>query len=271
MGLINVMRMKLFFASIWLVSILCINAQEVPPAFEKGDGAAPTEEGTFEDPFDPATDAPKLIRVQVEFIEVSHKDLTRLMMEDKSETSDATALRMEVQKMADQDKAKILDTQMVIGRSGQKSTSESHTDFIYPTEYEPGVIDAKIIEEMRKRGSFPAYPGSPTAFETRHLGSNLESEPTVGEDGDKVDLRVLPSIVWHTGNAVWNESKDALGNVTKVSMPEIYSIEINTSLACVSGQYCLLGVTSPYDKDGRMDTERKVMVFVKCDVMSVIP
>lgn len=41
--------------------------------------------------------APKLIRVQVEFIEMAHKDLTRLMMDDKSETADATALRMKVQ------------------------------------------------------------------------------------------------------------------------------------------------------------------------------
>lgn len=247
-------------------------AQDVPPAFEKKDGVdRDTPEMFIHDPFDPATNAPLVIRVQVEFIKVSHKDLTRLLMGDKAETADATALRMEVQKMVDQDEAQIIDTQMVIGRSGQKSTSESRSEFIYPTEYEAGVMDEKVIAEMLKNKTFPSNPGNPAAFETRNLGSLLESEPIVTEDGNMVDLRVLPSITWHTGNTVWNESKDALGNITKVSMPGIYTIEINTSLTCVSGQYCLLSVVSPKDKDGRMDPESKVMVFVKCKVLPVIP
>ncbi|MGJ8644181.1 MAG: hypothetical protein ACSHX9_12300 [Luteolibacter sp.] len=226
-------------------------------------------EGDY-DPFCSDEDyQPMMIRVQTEFIEMAHKDLTRVMMEDKSKTSDATGLRMKVQDMVDEDKAKVIDTQLVISRSGEKSTAESRSEFIYPTEYEPPSFDDEFSEEM-KENIFPVNPSNPTAFETRNLGSLLECEAVLGEDNQIVDLRVFPSIVWHTGNTVWNESKDELGNVSKVSMPEIYALEVKTGISIIAGQYCLLGIVSPKGAEGQMDADRKVMVFVKCQVLPVI-
>jgi len=244
--------------------------QDVPPAFEKGQVEQEETAEDLLDPFDPTVNAPKLMRVQVEFIEMAHKDLTRLMMEDKSETADATALRMKVQAMVDGEKAKILDTQMLIARSGQKSTAESVHEFIYPTEYEPPTM-SKAPNGEKSVSDFPVTPGNPTAFETRNVGSTLEIEPTLGEDDKMIDLRFLPEIIWHTGDRVWQERKDELGNVTKVSMPDFYKISVNTSVTCIAGQYVMVGVVSPKDQEGEVDTDRKVMVFVKCNVLPVVP
>lgn len=248
-------------------------AEEVPPAFENGgDGESQAELGY--DPFDPAYNAPKLIRVQVEHVEMAHKDLTRLLMEDKSMSADATALRMKVQEMADKGAAKMLDTQMAIGRSGHKFTTESREEFIYPTEFTPAQMDEKTKKKMEEllASPFPVNPAIPTAFETRNLGSILEAEPTLGvEDDDAIDLRLVSELLCHTGDNVWHEGKDVSGNLFKISMPDFYVMEIETSIACIAGQYTLVGVLSPKNAAGKIDPERKVMVFVKCDLLPVVP
>jgi len=259
--------MKTIFA-FWFSALLVVisaHGQEVPPAFERG-GNAETGDAGY-DPFDPAIDAPKMIRVQVELVEMSHKDLTRLLMEDKAKTADATALRMKVQALVNEDTAKVIDTQIVTGRSGQKSTTDSLHEFIYPTEYEP--LDMEKM--MEKFPGIPFNPAHPTAFETRNLGSKLESEPTLAEDEKIIDLRLQSEFLWHTGNTVWSERKDADGNVFKTSMPDFYLIRISTSVVCITGQYVLAGVLSPKDAKGAVDHDRKIMVFAKCNVLPAIP
>lgn len=252
----------------WL-AVIPAQGQDAPPAFERGKNA----EGAEYDPSDPFLDAPKLVRVQVEHIEVSHKDLTRLMMEDNAVIADAKALRMKVQGLVEKDEAEVFDTQIVVSRSGQKSTTESVQEFIYPTEYEPAPPppDAGKEKTDDPQHSFPHNPATPTAFETKNLGSTLEVEPTIGEDDRIIDLRFLPELTWHTGDTVWSERKDELGNVIKVAMPDFYKLSINTSITCIAGQYVMVGVVSPKDEEGEVDRDRKIMVFVKCDILSAIP
>lgn len=157
-----------------------------------------------------------------------------------------------------------------MARSGQKSSAESVQEFMYPTEYEPPT-NAKAPNGGNQVPDFPVTPGNPTAFDIKHVGSTLEIEPTIGEDDKIIDLRFLPELVWHTGDRVWQERKDELGNVSKMSMPDFYKVSINTSMTTISGQYVMLGVVSPKNEAGEVDHERKVMIFVKCKVLSVVP
>jgi len=257
-----------FLVSFPLIGFHVLGQDEVPPAFEIEDSAGVSEV----DPFDPLITAPRLIRTQVEHIEISHKDLTRLLMQDKADTADAKDLRMKVQAMVDKDEAKILDTQVILGRSGEKQRLESVEEFIYPTEYEPPGSET-MAADLRKAGVFPYNPATPTAFEVRNLGSSLETEPIRGSDEneDLVDLRFLSELTWHTGNQVWIEMKDSAGNIHKVQMPDFYELTTNASITCISGQYVFVSALSPKNSEGKMDTERKVMVFVKCVVLPVVP
>ncbi|MDA0767343.1 MAG: hypothetical protein O3A92_11030 [Verrucomicrobia bacterium] len=52
-------------------------------------------------------------------------------------------------------------------------------------------------------------------------------------------------------------------------MPDIYVLRFQTSVICVAGQYLMAAVLSPKDAKGETDRTRKVMVFVKCDVLTV--
>lgn len=238
--------------------------EPTPPAFEKAAETTPAE-STEPEMFDDDVNSPKLVRVQVEFVEMSHEALTKLLFLSKPKSSDDTDLRKQVQEMVSKSEAKVLETQMITSKSGQKATVEAIHEFIYPTEYQ----QPSLACGGKDPSSAPSLPPIPTAFDTRNLGSTLEVEPTVGGDTKTIDLRFVPEVVYHNGNTVWHQGKDLSGNPYQVKMPDMYAARLNTALTFISGQYTLAGVISPKDDKGDTDMTRKVMVFVKCDVLTV--
>ncbi len=215
------------------------------------------------------SDANKQIRVQVEFIDVSHEQLTELMFGAKPAAND-TELRGQVAQLVKDGKAKVMETLLCTGRSGQKSTTESLEEFIYPTEYEP----AEFYQDGKDPSkTVPGDPGkhdaigpTPTAFDTRNLGSTMEIEPTVSKDGSRIDLRLIPEIVYHVGNTTWAEWKDEHGS-SPVQMPIMYALRLNTSVILTNGKPMLAAALSPKNEQGFPDFTRKLMVFVKADVL----
>jgi hypothetical protein len=112
-----------------------------------------------------------------------------------------------------------------------------------------------------------ATPFTPTSFETRNIGSSLEVEPILSADGKVIDMLVDPELTWHTGSSIWLEEKDNLGNIAKIQMPEIYTMKFHSALSLHAGSILFTAVLSPKDAAGRADLSRKVMVFVKADVV----
>ncbi len=242
--------------------------EPAPPAFEKT--AGDHQETEAADAFDPDINAPKQVQVQVEFVEMSHESLTKLLFLAKPTSADATKLREQVQELVAKGEAKVLETQIIVAKSGQKATTDAIHEFIYPTEYEPPCIPpTEETTAPTVPNASPLFPGAPTAFETRNVGSSLEIEPTIGLNNKLIDLHFAPKLVWHTGNTVWHEGKDASGNLFKTAMPDFYILRPKTSLTCISGQYTLAGAASPKNDKGETDMSRKVMIFVKCDVLVV--
>ena len=254
---------------------LAFAEEQVPEPFDSEEVAAAS---SGPDPFDPYINAPKFVQVQVEFVEMAHEDLTKLLFLSNPESSDATALRNTVAEMVKKDEAKVLETMMVVARSGEKATSEGISELIYPTEYEPPELPNEIDLPEKSGGLSPEEikllwmlrtPATPTSFETRNLGSTLEVAPNIGARGRVIDLNFTPQIVWHSGDTVWVETKDGLGNISRIQMPRMYKLSVNTAITCIDGQYNLVAVLSPKDQEGTTDFSRKVMVFVKCDIQVV--
>jgi len=245
-------------AAFWLSPVLVSHAQTGTPEF---------------DPLGEFNDLPKQIRVQVEFIDVSHEQLTELMFGEKAPANDVE-LRKQVAQLVKDGKASILETLLCTARSGQKATTESIEEFIYPTEYEPASLpenvhvnkegDAEAVKTVRRD---LATGPTPTAFDTRNLGSTLEIEPTLSEDETIIDLRFVPEIVYHVGNEIWAEWKGEHGN-SPVQMPTMYALRVNTSVTLANGKSMLVAALSPKDAQGHTDFKRKLMVFVKADVLT---
>lgn len=236
----------------------------------------PTHAQTGTPEFDPLgehDDLPKQVRVQVEFIDVSHEQLTELMFGEKPPANDVE-LRKQAGQLVKDGKATILETLLCTARSGQKATSESVEEFIYPTEYEPAMMPEKPNlqdkEEADKanaaRRDFATGP-TPTAFDTRNVGSTLEIEPTLGEDNKIIDLRFVPEIVYHVGNQIWAEWKGEHGN-SPIQMPTFYTLRLNTSVTLADGKPMFVAALTPKKQDGTPDPNRKLMVFVRADVIT---
>lgn len=244
-------------------------AQGVPPPLK--DKAAESVEGGGEDPFDPDESALRMVHVQVEWIELPHETLTEFLLYHPLKTAAATEMRMELQKLVKAGTAKVLETQLLVARSGEKAAAESIAEFIFPTEYHETTTakyekeGGKLVEVMRD------HQGGviPTSFETRNIGSILEIEPTLGEANKIIDLRLAPDLSWQTGRTLWQEKKDEHGSIIKVEMPEIYTIRATIALTLRDGIHGLAGAFSPKDQNGRIDLSRKVLMIVKADSLSV--
>jgi hypothetical protein len=213
------------------------------------------------------------IRVQAEFIDVSHEQLTELMFGEKVSANDGE-LRKQVAQLVKDGKASIVETMLCVANSGMKATTESIEELIYPTEYEPASGGANLDSFFKKKDEekppewkdiiASAVGPTPTAFETRNTGSTMEIEATLGVNDKTVRLRIVPELVHHVGNQIWAEWKDEHGSAP-IQMPTFYTLRINSNVTLTLGNYMLLAALSPKDKNGHPDFTRKLMVFVKAD------
>lgn len=224
------------------------------------------------DPLGEHLNLPQQIRVMVEYIEVPLPELTKLLADPRKSANDGD-LRAAVGKLVEAGTAKHQETQFVIARSGETATSEGILEYIYPTEYEPAEIPNEINSNDDTTSAVEiakaiATPPTPTAFETRNLGSTLEIQPTIGANDTVIDLRFAPEIVEHVKNEVWVEWNGVHGKADVV-MPSFFSNRINTGLTLINGQYSLAGTTSMKGEDGKPDHQRKLLFFVRADILSV--
>ena len=146
-------------------------------------------------------------------------------------------------------------------RSGQKATTESISEQIYASEFEPpelpNTIGVSIIPAEVKEASSPIpdtsklkdaadldsfadlkTPATPTSFQTRNVGNTFEIEPTLGADNKILDLRLAPEHV-----ALVGQSTNGQG-LSKTEMPIFEAQRINTSASFFIGQPFLLGTVS---------------------------
>ena len=81
----------------------------------------------------------------------------------------------------------------VTTKSGLKATAQVTKEFIYPTEFDP----PRLPQASRRNSGqqMIATPTTPTAFEMRKTGVQVEIEPVISEDGRTVELTIVPELV----------------------------------------------------------------------------
>lgn len=215
---------------------------------------------------------PRSIRVRMEYIELSHPSLTGLLQGDSWEKADGTVLRDKILPLVAAGEARALETQLVTVMSGGKAVLESTSELIYRTDYSPTECYFSSVPPTPL--VFPSL-GSPWAafvpavFDTRNNGSFLEAIPTSGIGENTLDVSIDSRLSWHTGNSTWVEARDSLGTTGKIECPDFYSVRFSGGLSCPEGKPVLASVQSPRDAIGRMDENRKILVFIRCDTLSV--
>lgn len=89
----------------------------------------------------------------------------------------------------------------VTTKSGLKAVAEVTQEFIYPTEFDPPRLP-QGGGRIRIGGAQPqmiATPTTPTAFEMRKTGVQVEVEPVISEDGRTVELTIAPELTEFQG------------------------------------------------------------------------
>ena len=95
------------------------------------------------------------------------------------------------------------------------------TEFIYPTEYEPASPPYQVTYKDGKTANLPATIATPSAFDTKNLGSTFEVEAQIDGSLPIVDLRLTPTIVYHVDNVTWGNFKTEEAEL-KFDMPTFY-------------------------------------------------
>ncbi len=89
----------------------------------------------------------------------------------------------------------LMSAPRVTAKSGQRATIQLVREFKYPTEFDP-----PQVPQSSSGGTFqPVPPTTPTSFETRNIGVELEVEPTIGPDGYTIDLNLSPRVTEFDG------------------------------------------------------------------------
>ena len=99
--------------------------------------------------------------------------------------------------------ADMASSPIITAKSGQRAKVQVIREFPYPTEFEPPQIPQDVGNNTGRRTgiivsgpppiNYPITPTTPTAFETKNLGYELELEATVGPDKRTIDLTLAPT------------------------------------------------------------------------------
>ncbi len=92
----------------------------------------------------------------------------------------------------------------VTTKNGLKATVEITREMLYPTEYDPPQLPNNgntitIVLVAGAAAQMIATPTTPTAFESRKTGVELEVEPIIAEDGGSIELTITPSLTEFEG------------------------------------------------------------------------
>ena len=143
--------------------------------------------------------------------------------------------------------------------SGNTAQIKSVEEFRYATDYSfvPPFNTNKPATTAEAR---TLLPGS---FETRELGTLLNVTPTLGPDGQTINLTLVPEISTKGEPPTKVEAATPAGKVS-VEQPRFRSRQVTTTVQILSGSTILLGVADPIEGE---DRDQIVLVLLTATVV----
>lgn len=210
------------------------------------------------------------IRISVQYFSLPLLSLNELLAAEPS--SDAI-LHDKVFALTKEGKAKLLDSNMIVCRTGQKATAESIREEIFPTETEPsdglnGATQTDHVLTFWNPSVRPFDAAFQCNFETRNTGMTLEVEPCF-EFPSFVNLRLVPEIVSPVGLSTWMEHTDRWGKAD-IKFPVFETWRSNSTLTLKSGSFALVSSITPKRPLPVPFVETRILLFVRADVLGPV-
>jgi hypothetical protein len=213
-------------------------------------------------------DPPNQVRVSLQWIEVPHPLLTELTSGEKLSSS---AIHDAVMAHVKEGKAKIVETGIVVSRSGMRSMIDSLREEIFPTEYQPyslGLNVPPLPEDLALMKPMNPADRSMMDRKTRNTGLTIEVEPTLSESGGIIELRLEAEVISPGRLVTWMEHKDQWGDAS-IKMPVYERRSIKTVFSLTNGKFELASVISPKPTQPAPAVLKKILLFVRADVITV--
>ncbi len=169
----------------------------------------------------------------------------------------------------------LISVPSIVAKGGQRASISLAREFIYPTEFDPPEVPQQVgsfqIGNVRintGNNTAPITPSTPTTFEMRRVGSVIEMEPIISENGREVDLLINPEFTEFEGfidyasdidnpldlggGAIINQPVD-----NRIIQPIFRTNRVNTSVRIYDGSTVVLGGVI---QDRRVEVNDKVPV-----------
>ena len=214
--------------------------------------------------FDSTTQAAEpvspLIEITVDYVQMTAEDAGALL-HGKDAPATSLAWHETLVNVIKDGRGKLVGSISVSTKSGQRATSESIQEHIYPTEYSPA--------KGRQSDSPPVPAGltavdvpSVSSLEMRAVGIRLEVDPVLSADNTLIDLNLAPEAVIHLGDKAILTLPHETGEREVQSMPEFYSMKNTTAVAMRPGGTALCGMNTPPNEDGSPNHELRILCLV---------
>lgn len=168
---------------------------------------------------------------------------------------DAKALEKIIEKIKSRKGVDLLTAPSVTTRNNQTAKVEVVREFIYPTEFDPPSLpdfaDGKPVK-LESGQSIAVTPTTPTAFEMRPVGVQMQFTPEIMEDGS-ISLQVTPEVTEFEGfknygspikaTTVGADGKIQESTLTenKVEQPMFRTVKTSTSVVVRDGSAAIFG------------------------------
>ncbi len=201
-----------------------------------------------------------LIEITVDYVQMTAEDAGALL-HGKDAPATSLAWHETLVNVIKDGKGKLVGSISVSTKSGQRATSESVQEHIYPTEY---------TAAKGRQSESPSVPAgltgvdlpTATSFEMRPVGLRLEVDPVLSADNSQIDLNLAPEAVIHLGDKTILTLPHETGEREVQSMPEFYSMKNTTAVAMRPGGTALCGMNTPPNEDGTPNHELRVLCLV---------
>lgn len=217
---------------------------------------------------------------------LSHGDGAGLQMvgiHDEKTTADL------VNKLSRQKGVDLMSAPSVTTRSKHMARVEIVREFIFPSEFEPPKLrgnPSNLTEikggviKLPPGGSIACSPTTPTAFEMKKVGIQMQVVPEIMGDGS-IDLQIEPQITEFEGFKNWGEPitakiADAHGKIeefvlteNKIQQPIFNTRKISTNVSLPDGHTVIFGGLMRTDVDDKSNekSHRHVFFIVRAKVL----
>ena len=212
---------------------------------------------------------PAMLRFTAEWYAMPGDTCSNLL--GKNRDGGDTGLREETRALVARGEATLSDLVSGTTFPGAPIRVQSVQELIHATEVNSDIMRLQteppdVSEALRFIAPNPISSFVPLAYETKELGSSVEADVALRQDGRTITATVFPLWSALTRWESLGKYKDANAEV-EMRMPRISNLRIKSQFLLTDGVPMLVGVFSQSAPDGATDPARKILLFLRVDVL----